>query len=268
MLVALNVYDKLPFGKFDKGNRLIIDLATRMGRTPSSLAMKLSNLASLDPYHQARGVGGLQKATIGDRAMWQEYRDHHDELAVAGEEQFMKFYSADEVLSIGKEQKPRIIEEPVGPLEKYMPQKVRVGQRYFRQIVLNAYGGKCAVTGIEVRSLLVASHIIPWSKAEAHRLDPSNGIALNTFHDKAFYLGLITFDEDLRLVCAPSLRDHYTNETVSLNFKNIEGRPLALPADSAYVAEGATSAKEAAAGPKPEYLEWHREHVFGRSQPL
>ena len=76
------------------------------------------------------------------------------------------------------------------------------------------------------------------------------GIALNTLHDKAVGLGLITFDDDLWLVCAPSLRDDYTNETVSLNFKNIEGKLLALPAE--------------AAGPKPEYLEWHREHVFGR----
>ncbi len=48
-----------------------------------------------------------------------------------------------------------------------------------------------------------------------------NGIALNTLHDKACDLGLITFDEGLRLVCAPSLRDHYTNETVKLRF-NIE----------------------------------------------
>ena len=76
-----------------------------------------------------------------------------------------------------------------------------------------------------------------------------NGIALNTLHDKAFDLGLITFDEDLRLVCVASLRDHYNNESVRLYFKNNEGKPLALPAE--------------AAGPKPEYLEWHREHVFG-----
>ena len=58
----------------------------------------------------------------------------------------------------------------------------------------------------------------------------------------------------------PSLRDRY--QTISRNFKAYEGKPLFLPADSAFVAE-ATSAKEAAAGPKPEYLEWHREHVFG-----
>lgn len=250
MLVALNIYDKLPFGKFDKGNALIIDLAGRMGRSPSSLAMKLSNFASLDPYHQARGVRGLQKATKGDRAMWEEYRSEHATLAEVGEELFSGFVGANEVLSASKGKKPRIISEPQGPLEKYLPQKVRIGQRYFRQIVLNAYGERCALTGVGIRSLLVASHIIPWSRGAEHRLDVQNGIALNALHDKAFDRGLITFDTELRLVCAPSLRDHFAHATVAQHFKTYEGKPLAVPAE--------------AAGPKPEYLAWHREEVFGK----
>ena len=250
MLVALNVYDKLPFGKFDKGNRLIIDLAKRMDRTPSSLAMKLSNYASLDPFHKARGVKGLDGATKADRAMWLEYRGQHDDLAALGEELFTGLYGVDEVLAVGKEKKPRIIKEPLGPLEKYMPQKVRIGQRYFRQIVLNAYGECCAITGLNVRSLLVASHIVPWSNATEHRLDLRNGIALNALHDKAFDRGLITFDNELRLVCAPSLRDHFAIATVAQNFKAYEGQPLTIPAE--------------ALGPKAEYLEYHRNEVFGR----
>jgi putative restriction endonuclease len=89
--------------------------------------------------------------------------------------------------------------------------------------------------------------------AKQHRLDPQNGIALNALHDKAFDRGLITFDAELRLVCAPSLRDHFANATVAQHFKAYEGQPLALPAE--------------AAGPKPEYLEWHRAEVFGK-QPM
>jgi len=80
-----------------------------------------------------------------------------------------------------------------------------------------------------------------------------NGIALNALHDKAFvrYVsdqGLITFDTDLRLVIAPSLRDHFANATVAQNFKAYEGQPLSFPAE--------------AAGPKAEYLEYHRDKVF------
>ena len=64
LLIALNLYGKLPFGRFDKRNAVIIDVASRMGRTPSSLAMKLSNLASLDPVQTSarnkRTVRGKQ----------------------------------------------------------------------------------------------------------------------------------------------------------------------------------------------------------------
>ena len=251
MLIALNVYDKLPFGKFHRGHPLIIDLSKRMGRTPSSLAMMLSNFAGCDPFHKARGVRGLEGITPKGRAMWLEYRGHHDELAILGEELFSELYSAAEVLSVDGERKSRIIKEPLGTLEKYLPRKVRVGQRYFRQIVLNAYGERCALTGVGIRSLLVASHIVPWSKAVEHRLDVQNGIALNALHDKAFDRGLITFDKDLRLVVALSLRDHFANTTIAQYFKAYEGKPLTIPAE--------------AAGPKPEYLEYHRSKVFAKS---
>lgn len=75
-----------------------------------------------------------------------------------------------------------------------------------------------------------------------------NGIALNTIHDKAFDRGLITFDTDLKLLCAPSLRDHFADATAAQHFKAYEGKPLTIPTD--------------AAGPKPECLAWHRAEVF------
>jgi len=75
-------------------------------------------------------------------------------------------------------------------------------------------------------------------------------IALNALHDKAFDRGLITFDTELRFVCASSLRDHFADATVAQHFQAYEGKPLTIPAK--------------AAGPKPEYLEWHREVVFGK----
>jgi putative restriction endonuclease len=102
-----------------------------------------------------------------------------------------------------------------------------------------------------VRELLIASHIVPWKHSAEHRLDPQNGIALNALHDKAFDRGLITFDTHLRLVLAPSLREHFANATVAQSFKAYEGQPLTFPAD--------------AAGPKAEYLEFHRNEVFGQA---
>ncbi len=59
IIIALNLYFKLPFGKLHKGNPLIIDVAKKMGRTPSSLAIKLCNFASLDSILKARGIRGM-----------------------------------------------------------------------------------------------------------------------------------------------------------------------------------------------------------------
>ncbi|MCB0815076.1 MAG: hypothetical protein KDB87_18170, partial [Flavobacteriales bacterium] len=77
-----------------------------------------------------------------------------------------------------------------------------------------------------------------------------NGIALNALHDKAFDRGLITFDDELRLVCSPMVKDHYADRVVAENFEAYEGTSLRVP--------------EEASGPKPEYLEWHRNEVFGK----
>src|SRR5712664_2740903 len=95
-LIALNLYGKLPFGRYDRKNRVIIDVASRMGRTPGSLAMKLGNFASLDPVHQARGVKGLSRASKQDREMWIEFRSNLDALAPQSEQLLHDLFTEDD----------------------------------------------------------------------------------------------------------------------------------------------------------------------------
>jgi hypothetical protein len=59
-------YFALPFGQMHTRNPGVIQLARLLGRTPLSVAMKLVNLASLDPGHQARGNRGLANDTLAD----------------------------------------------------------------------------------------------------------------------------------------------------------------------------------------------------------
>ncbi len=251
LLILLNLYEKIPFGKFDQGNPVLIQIAERMGRTPGSVAMKLSNLASLDARLAARGIRGLSGASALDRTVWAEFHEQHEALVPESEALLSELLTGDADSPI--EVQPELItlmQPPEGPTENMASVKVRRGQRFFRQAVLNAYGGRCAVTGLSIRELLIASHIIPWNAVEAHRLDPQNGIALNALHDRAFDRGLITFDTELRLVCSKALKDHFAHATAAQHFKAYEGKPLAIPAE--------------AAGPKAEYLEWHRVEVFGK----
>ena len=61
-LIAINLYCKLPFGKLHKTNPIIVGVAEKMGRTASSLRMKLCNFASLDPVQSARGIARVPLA--------------------------------------------------------------------------------------------------------------------------------------------------------------------------------------------------------------
>ena len=58
LILAINLYCKLPFGRLHRSNPEVIHLAELIGRTPSSIAYKLVNFASLDPSLQARGIKG------------------------------------------------------------------------------------------------------------------------------------------------------------------------------------------------------------------
>lgn len=69
-------------------------------------------------------------------------------------------------------------------------------QRVFAETVKTNYGFRCAITGIETREFLVAAHIVPWSKDQRIRLDPSNGICLSLLVDRAFEKGYLMIDDD------------------------------------------------------------------------
>jgi len=77
----------------------------------------------------------------------------------------------------------------------------RVGQGQFREDVLEAWDGGCAVTGVSVSAALTASHIKPWRvSTNEERLNPSNGLPLVGTLDRLFDAGLITFLDDGRVV--------------------------------------------------------------------
>jgi putative restriction endonuclease len=254
-LIALNLYGKLPFGRFDKGNSVIIDVASRMGRTPSSLAMKLSNLASLDPVQKARGIKGLSGASQQDREMWKEFHTNLNKLAPESEQLLHDLFTTDndrEVDFLERDrvrlEPPRKVTQPSGPTETTASVRVRRGQQFFRQTVLNSYGVRCCISGINVPRLLVASHIKPWRDFPKERLDPRNGLCLSTLHDAAFDAGLITLDNKLTVVLSKRLRRYFPQEALEQNFVPFEGKPISLP--------------EKLTEPNAKFLRYHRKKIF------
>jgi putative restriction endonuclease len=255
LLLALNLYCKLRFGQFHAKNPIIIDLASKMGRTPSSLAMKLCNFASLDPVHRVRNVRALTGASRQDKVMWEEFRAEISILGPESEQLLHDLYTNDQTRELDFLQRDRVRLErppklivPTGPTEVRSAVRVRRGQQFFRQAILNAYGVRCCISGIDVPRLLVASHIKPWSEFPEERLNPRNGLCLSSLHDAAFDAGLITLDGACRVVLSKRLKDHFKEAAVEQNFAPYEGRSIQLP--------------EKLAEPDPNFLEHHRSKVF------
>lgn len=126
----------------------------------------------------------------------------------------------------------------------------RKGQDYFRRMILANYGGRCALTGIDVPQLLLASHIIPWADKshKKERLNPCNGICLSALYDKAFDQGLITISpDDYSVVLSSVLRENETKEYFDKHFGCINGQKITMPAE--YL-------------PNRDFLAYHREKVF------
>jgi putative restriction endonuclease len=235
LLIVLNVYHKLRFGQMHKGNPVIIKLAEKLGRTASSVAMKLVNLASLDPALMLRGIKGLSGASKLDNSMWQEFHSNLEEAVPASEEALRSLLKAGpeaEIEILPKEGIRVIKSPPAGPTMITASVNIRRGQDYFRNAVLNNFGGRCGVTSLSIRELLNASHILPWSTHANERLNVRNGLCLSRLHDAAFDRGLISFDDDLRLLLSKRLRDELPQQAVKENFAAYEGKALDLPDDS------------------------------------
>lgn len=257
LLIALNLYRKLLFGQFHHNNPVIMDVAIRMGRSSSSLAMKLSNLASLDPVQRARGIKGLSGASKQDREIWGEFQTDINDLGPESEQLLHDLFTTDndrevDFLERDKVRLERAIRAtvPSGPTDAVASVRVRRGQQFFRQTVLNAYGVRCCISGINVPRLLVASHIKPWRDFPNERLDPRNGLCLSSLHDAAFDGGLITLDNDFSLLLSRRLKNYFPQVALEQSFVPFEGKPIRLP--------------EKVAEPDPIFLRHHREVIFKR----
>lgn len=103
-------------------------------------------------------------------------------------------------------------------------------QRVFAKEVKGNYNWRCAMTGIQTREFLVASHIVPWSVDEAIRLDPCNGICLSVLIDRAFESGFLVIQDDL--VVTVNWDRIAEDEELKRQLGRYDGVRMALPTTS------------------------------------
>jgi putative restriction endonuclease len=240
-LACFNLYCRIPFGKLHSRNPEIIAFADAVGRTPSAVAMKLVNFASLDPAHKKRNVKGLANVSSLDRAIWEEFETAPNNVAEQSEEEFNR-------LSIPvQEPVEQELKLPEGPTEKQLTRPMRLVQSFFSRSVLASYAYKCSFCSLELRPLLNASHIIPWKVSVELRADPRNGFCLCVLHDRAFDRGLMTVDADSRLLISKRLKKTNPVPVHRVGLLELEGQRINLPGRFL---------------PDAKCLEYHRESVF------
>lgn len=223
LLLVMNLYCRIPFGRQHSRAPEVIELAMVLGRTPGSVAMKLNNLTSLDPEELARGVKGLPGASQLDRQVWNEFHGDWERLVIESE-QLRRQVTQSTQLEVEDQNAVK-----AGPTEADRSVKVRLVQGFFRSMVLTVYQGQCCISGNPIPELLIASHILPWSSHPQHRVNPRNGLCLSRLHDGAFDQGLIAFDDEYRLILSKRLKDHLTHQAIRDNFACYEGKALKLP---------------------------------------
>ena len=243
LILALDLYFRLPFGRLNRSTPEVIELANLIGRTNNSVALRLVNFAACDPVIINSGRTGMPGGLSICKPIWDEYVGRKEEL----------FYDAQQIkanlLHSSIENLIGITEKDLVGKDKKAFVKQRVNQDAFRSMILNLYEKRCALTGINIPALLVASHIIPWAVNQQERLNPENGLCLSALYDKAFDIGFISFDDQYRVILSEKLKLYQAEPYYGKHFASIEGQSIALPEYHR---------------PNKEFLEWHRDCIFNK----
>jgi len=241
-IVAFNVYCKIPFKKSSKSHPTIIKYAKIIGRSPSALNMKVGNFGRLDPELRRKGIVGLSNGSKLEEDVWNSFHGNWEALAFESEKLIAKF----EMKNNGEGAHISLEELPIGREQERIV-KTRVNQSFFRSTVLASYNQKCCITGLSIPALLIASHIIPWSKNRKERLNPKNGLCLNSLHDKAFDKGLLTITTDYKIKLSNKITKQSEDTCIQEFFLKYNHHRIYLP--DRFL-------------PNKDFLKFHNEEVF------
>jgi putative restriction endonuclease len=104
----------------------------------------------------------------------------------------------------------------------------RLHQATFRQAVITAYGGRCAISGLPEPMLLDAAHIVPDGDSGMGQPVVPNGLPLTKLHHAAFDAHLIGIDPDGQLHISPRLLGQRDGPLLEA-LKQLDRQPIRLP---------------------------------------
>ncbi len=233
LILALELY--LAKGLVDDRSAEVIELSKKLGklaaveqidpqlfRNPNGVAMKLGNFAALDPNYSGKGLSSGGK---NDKVVWDEFANNHYGLAHAASliKDGLKAIERSVVSDLVSETANEAFETT-----NRADNRVRIagsivsrrGQATFRQSLIRAYDGRCAITNYNATDALEAAHILGYLGNESHHI--SNGILLRADIHTLFDLGLLAVrSKDMSVDVAPTLME--------TPYADLEGKAINVP---------------------------------------
>ena len=225
MALAFYLCPPLPRKNWDDSDAEIQLLAGEIGRTESAVCFKIANLKACDPNRTGLGftnTAGMDRQVISEHLANPDATISETMWELERRKINTSYNGRIEASSSSRPDPPQQL-----GLERVEQVRTRVNQDYFRSVLLSNYDGTCCITGIDIPALLTASHIKPRAASTpSERPMSSNGLPLNTLHDRAFDRGLITLDDRYRVVVSSRVPHTPTNDQWLYAFN---GRRIALP---------------------------------------
>jgi len=240
-LAAFALYCAMPPSDITVNNRQISLLSKAIQRTPKAVCAKLYNLQNKDPRDLR---DGLPNGSHYDRQIWVEYANRREDLLAEAVQQFKLFVGDISLLDIADNAQS----ESHAVFGESISSAVHgINRQFFRNSLLDNYDEACCLTGLNTKSLLVATHIKPWSDSnQEEKVAPDNGLLLNSLHSKAFQQGLISISKDLTILVSSSLPKEGAYSDYLWRY---EGQRIRQPKRFA---------------PRRDYIDYHNDIVFQR----
>jgi len=232
-ILVMNLYTKIRYGQFNARNPEVIKLAKLLNRTPGAVAYKLVHFSGLDPYHRNRGLKGLANPGNNAIEIYNEFKNNWDDMLYESEVLLANYQNKTiEEAILNKEEINKlnadILTGKQGIDIKRLV-KTRVNQSLFRKVIIANYSNTCAICGLNIESLLIASHIIKWSDDKPQRLNPENGLCLCSIHDRAYEIGFLGITGTYKIILSNELKQVTDKETLNALFIRHENKSIILP---------------------------------------
>lgn len=235
MILTLYIYLTHNHDELYKSSKFLIDFCERLNRytgnsrTTSSIEMRISNYKSVDPNYPKIGLDNGGKKV---KEIWDNYHDKMDYLKNIYDSFVNKTMleitaeAQDELEDIANKINNNYININLEEKDAYIESIINVRnnsiQKVFRNNLIMEFNQKCALCNINYKDLLIASHILPYSKCinKKDMINHNNGLLLCPIHDALFDKYLISFDCKGQILISKNIsEDIYSDLNINKKMK-------------------------------------------------